>query len=153
MVQFSLILHWHFVFFWKQLTLLAAGAIPPSRVSGPSVASPQVQRCLEIKHFCSNQIASGHLLLIQTHARMDNYNLSIMIVSISPSLPLVVNGKLLSSNIHFCYDIVCKFSLDENFTNPMQPPFYYTAQIRDIPKERKCAVFAWQCQMNLIIHT
>ena len=44
----------------KQLTLVAAGAIP-SRVSGLSVVSLQVQRCLEIKHFSSGRIASGHL--------------------------------------------------------------------------------------------
>ena len=51
----------------KQLTLVAAGAIP-SRVSGLSVVSPQVQRCLEIKRFSSGRIASGHLSG-RTHAR------------------------------------------------------------------------------------
>ena len=62
-------------FFLKQLTLLAAGAIT-NRVIGLSVVSPQVQRCLEIKHFSSGRITSGHLPLVQT----DNYNLSIMII-------------------------------------------------------------------------
>ena len=38
--------------FLKQLTLVAAGAIA-SRVSGLSIALPQVQRCLEIKSFSS----------------------------------------------------------------------------------------------------
>ena len=40
-----------------------------SRVSGLSIASPQVQRCLEIKHFNSGQIASGHLPLVHTRTR------------------------------------------------------------------------------------
>ena len=52
--------------FLKQLTLLAAGAIP-SRVH-VSVVSPQVQRCLEIKPFSLGRIASGHLPLVHTHA-------------------------------------------------------------------------------------
>ena len=56
-------------FFLKQLTLLAAGAIA-SRVSGLSVVSPQVQRCLEIKHFSLGRIASGHLSLDRTDRQL-----------------------------------------------------------------------------------
>ena len=52
--------------FFKQLTLVAAGAIP-SHVSGLSVVSHQVQQCLERKRFSSGRIASGHLPLIHTH--------------------------------------------------------------------------------------
>ena len=55
--------------FLKQLTLVDAGAIP-SRVSELSVVSPQVQQCLEIKHFSSGRIASGHLLLVHTHGQL-----------------------------------------------------------------------------------
>ena len=53
----------------KQLTLVAAGAIP-SRISGLSVVSPQVQGCLERKFFSLGQIASGHLPLVQTHGQL-----------------------------------------------------------------------------------
>ena len=56
-------------FFFKQLTLVAAGVIA-SRIIGLSVVSPEVQRCLEIKRFSSGRIASDHLPLVHTHGQL-----------------------------------------------------------------------------------
>ena len=46
----------------KQLVLVVAWAVA-SHVSGLSVVTSQIQRCQEIKHFHSGQMASGHLIV------------------------------------------------------------------------------------------
>ena len=73
-VQSNFALAFFLVFFLKQLTLLAAGAIA-SRISGLSVVSPQVQRCLEI-----NILARVELLPVTSRSivQTDNYNFVIL---------------------------------------------------------------------------